>query len=174
VARRYAQALAQIAQEAGSLQEVRREMEAISSQVRGNADLTRLAFYPLLAPSKKTEAFDAILALDGTSELVRRFYRVVTSAARLDLVHDLSEAFGECVDARMGIVKAQVASVHPLTETQTRTLTDSLARRTGKTIRLQWRQDAALLGGLKVQVGSTIYDATLRGRLDRLKTRLLA
>jgi F-type H+-transporting ATPase subunit delta len=174
VAHRYARALAEIAQEQGTLQQVQQELNAISALVRSNPDMERLAFYPLLAPAKKTAAFDAVLGAAGISSTVRRFFQVVAGAARLGLVHELATAFSELVDERTGVVQAQVQSAQPMTEAQTQALLAGLARRTGKTIRLQWRQDPTILGGVKVQIGSTVYDATIQGQLRLLKAKLLS
>ena len=78
------------------------------------------------------------------------------------------------MDERAGIVEAKVASAQPLTDAQAKALIASLGSRTGKTIRLSWHQDATLLGGVKVQVGSTVLDASLQGQLHQLKTQLLS
>jgi len=78
------------------------------------------------------------------------------------------------VDERAGIVEAKVASAQPLSEVQSKALVASLGARTGKTIRLTWSQDPALLGGLRVQVGSTVLDASLQGQLRQLKAQLLS
>jgi len=74
----------------------------------------------------------------------------------------------------MGVVQAAVQTAQPLSGPQSATLAATLGRRTGKTVKLNWRQDAALLGGVKVQVGSTVYDASLQGQLRQLKARLLS
>ena len=174
VARRYAKALAGIAADQGSLQQTQRELSAVAALVRGNADLERLAFYPLLAPSQKAAALDAVLAAAGIGQTLRRFFDVVAHAARLGLIYELSSAFDELVDERMGVVQAAVQTAQPLSGPQSATLAATLGRRTGKTVKLNWRQDAALLGGVKVQVGSTVYDASLQGQLRQLKARLLS
>jgi F-type H+-transporting ATPase subunit delta len=108
------------------------------------------------------------------SETLRHFFRVVAEAGRLNLLPDLRRTFADLVDERAGIVEAKVASAQPLTEAQSQALVVSLAARTGKTIRLSWSQDSTLLGGLKVQVGSTVLDASLQGQLRQLKTQLLS
>ena len=74
VARRYAKALAGIAEDQGTLVQVQQELTAVAALVRGNADLERLAFYPLLAPSQKAAALDAVLAAEGVSDTLRRFF----------------------------------------------------------------------------------------------------
>lgn len=174
VAHRYARALVEIAQKEGTLLKVQQELTAVSALVRSNPDMERLAFYPLLAPALKQQAFEAILAAGGISDTVRRFFRVVAGAARLGLVHELATAFDELVDERTGVVEAQVQSAQALTATQTQALVAGLTLRTGKTIRLKWRQDASVLGGVKVQIGSTVYDATIQGQLRLLKAKLLS
>ena len=174
VALRYAKALAGIAQDQDTLLRTRDELAAVTALVRGNADLERLAFYPLLAPAVKARALDAVLAAAGIGATVRRFFGVVAGAARLDLVYELSAAFDELVDERMGVVEASVRTAQPLSAAQTEALTRALARRTGKTVKLRWRQDPSILGGVKAQVGSTVYDASIQGQLRLLKARLLS
>jgi F-type H+-transporting ATPase subunit delta len=133
-----------------------------------------LAFYPLLAPARKAAAFDAILAEGKISPRVRKFFTVVAKAARLNLVHEIAECYSELVDEHTGVVEARVHSAQSLTGAQTTALTTSLTQRTGKTIRLRWQPDPAILGGVKVQVGSTVYDASLQGQLRLLKAKLLS
>jgi len=174
VAQRYAKALVEIGVKDGSLESLQRELTAVGALVRGNADLHRLTTYPLLAPAKRAEAFDGVLAQAGASSTLRKFFRVVTQAARLSLIHLIIEAFNGLVDKHMGIVEAQVSYAQALSDTQASALSATLGRRTGKTVRMRWNQDPALLGGLKVQLGSTIYDASLQGQLRLLKAQLLS
>ena len=172
VARRYAKALAGIAQDQDTLLQTRAELAAVAALVRGNADLERLAFYPLLAPALKAKALDAVLAAAGISATVRRFFGVVAGAARLDLVYELASAFDELVDERMGVVKAAVLSVRELGETQKLALTAELTRLTGLEVRCEYSTDAALVGGVAATIGSRIYDGSVRGELSVLRRRL--
>ncbi len=173
VAKRYAKALLEIGDKAGNMQALQQELGQVAALVKANADLTRLVQNPLVTPSKKAQVFDAVLQQAGAHATLRNFFKVVSESGRLALLADIEAAFHELVDARAGIVEAQVASAHPLSEAQTSSLKASLSERTGKSIRLRWNQDPNLLGGLKVQVGSTVYDASLRGQLRQLKAQLL-
>jgi len=172
-ARRYAKALLQIGDAQGNVPQLKAELDAVAETVAANADLTRLVASPLVLPRKKAEVFESILATAKVSESIRHFFRVVAQAGRLNLLPDLKRTFADLVDERAGIVEAKVVSAQPLSEDQSKALVASLAARTGKTIRLSWSQDASLLGGLKVQVGSTVLDASLQGQLHQLKTQLL-
>lgn len=174
VARRYAKALAEIGEAHGTLHELLRELDAVDALVRSNADLQRLVAYPLIAPSKRAAAFDAILEKTGASATLRQFFKVVTQAARLSLLHEIVAAFHDLVDEKMGIVEARITSAQALSGAQSERLSSSLASRTGKTIRIRWHQDHSLIGGLRVQLGSTVYDASLQGRLRLLKAQLLS
>jgi len=173
VARRYAKVLLDLGEKAGKAKEVGQELDRIAALVEGNTDLNRLALSPLVTPKRKADVFDAVLASANTSDLLRRFFKVVAEAGRLDCTAAIRQAFHELADARAGIVEAKVASAQPLSDAQAQALSQALAKRTGKTIRLVFRQDPALIGGLKVQVGSTVLDASLRGKLAQIKQQLL-
>ncbi len=173
-ARRYAKALLQIGDKQGNVPQLQQELDAVAANVTTNADLSRLVASPLVLPTKKAEVFEAILAAAQVSQTMRHFFRVVAEAGRLNLLQDLRRTFADLVDERAGIVEAKVASAQSLTDAQSKALISSLATRTGKTIRLTWHQDSTLLGGVKVQVGSTVLDASLQGQLRQLKTQLLS
>ncbi len=173
-ARRYAKALLQIGDKQGNVPQLKQELDTVAAAVGANADLTRLVASPLVLPRKKAEVFEAVLAAAKVSETLRHFFRVVAEAGRLNLLPDLRRTFAELVDERAGIVEAKVSSAQALTDAQAKALIASLGARTGKTIRLTWSQDSTLLGGLKVQVGSTVLDASLQGQLRQLKTQLLS
>lgn len=173
-ARRYAKALLQIGDKQGNVTQLQQELDTVADTVAASSDLTRLVASPLVLPVKKAEVFEAILGKAQVSQTLRHFFRVVAEAGRLNLLTDIRRTFADLVDERAGIVEAHVTSAQPLTEAQSGALIASLAARTGKTIRLTWRPDASLLGGLKVQVGSTVLDASLQGQLRQLKSQLLS
>ena len=174
IARRYSKALVQIGEQQGKLIEFQKELAAVDTLVRGNEDLRRLVSYPLIAPAKRAAALDGILQQAGASDMLRKFFEVVTRAARLSLFHDIVDTFNELVDEVTGVVEAKVTTAQSLTGVQSQRLVASLGSRTGKTVRVLWRQDPSLLGGLRVQVGSTVYDASLQGQLRLPKTQLLS
>ena len=174
IAQRYAKALLQIAQKQNNIAGLRQELYSIVGLVRSQPDLERLCMHPLISPSRKAAVLDEILQKAGVSETIRRFFTVVAKAARLNLVFELAIAFSELVDKYQGVIAALVTSAQSLSENQLQTLTTSFSKRTGKQMRFTTRQDPSLLGGLKIQVGSTVYDASLQGRLRMLRARLLS
>lgn len=173
VAKRYAKALLDIGITRGILPTLQKEMGDLDRLARSHPDLERLISAPLIAPSRKAAALEAILVQAGISQTTRRFLRAVAEGARLACFHDIVAAFDDLVDAHNGVLEASVTTAQPLSEAQARALTGRLSARTGAAVRLRWSHDAALLGGLKVQLGSTIFDASLQGQLQQLKARLL-
>ena len=174
IARRYAKAFVEIGIAQGQLHQLQGELTRVVDLVREHADLRRVVENPLFPPRQKAQVFGQLLGQIGAAETLRQFFRVVAESARMGLIFEIEASVRDLVDARAGILDAHVASAQPLSEGQTRSLVASLGARTGKTIRVRWRQEPALLGGLKVQVGSTVYDASLQGQLRLLKTQLLS
>lgn len=172
-ARRYAKALVEIGEIQGNLMLLQHELGEVTALVKGSDDLTRLVLNPLVVPRQKAVVFEMVLRQAGVGLTLCNFFKVVAENARLNLIHEIEAAFRELVDERAGVVEARVTTAQPLTEAQSKALQASLATRTGKSIRLVAAQDSTLLGGVKVQVGSTVFDASLQGRLRLLKQQLL-
>lgn len=173
IAQRYAKALLDIGLKQKNLAATQQELAAVNTLVREHPELERLVSAPLIAPNKKLAAFDAVLEKAGCTTLLRHFFQVVSQSARLDLIHDIADAFQELVDRHTGILNAAVTSAHALSPLQAQALEGALSQHTGKRIRLTIKEDSSLLGGLKVQVDSTVFDASLHGQLRLLKAELL-
>jgi F-type H+-transporting ATPase subunit delta len=174
VARRYAKAFVEIGVKQGQLHQLQGELSRVADLVRETPDLQRVVENPIFAPRQKAEVFDQVLTTVGSSPTLRQFLKVVAEGARMNLLFDIETAVRDLVDQRAGILDAHVASAQPLSEAQNEALIRTLGARTGKTIRVRWKQDTALLGGLKVQVGSTVFDASIQGQLRLLKAQLLS
>ncbi len=174
VANRYAKALVEIGDLHGDLVVLQHELSEVVTLVRSNPDLQRLVASPLVLPTHKAYVFDAVLRQAGVSMTLGNFFKVVTEGGRLGLIYDIEQAFNALVDQKAGVVEATVVSAAPLSDQQARQLTVTLGRRTGRSIRLIQKQDPELIGGLRVQVGSTVLDASLQGQLHQMKTQLLS
>lgn len=173
-ARRYAKAFVEIGVKQGQLQQLQGELSRVVVLARETPDLLRVVQNPIFPPRQKAQVFEQVLAALGASTTLRRFFTVVAEGARMDLLFEIEAAVRDLVDERAGILDAHVASAQPLTEAQHEQLIRSLGARTGKTIRVRWKHEPALLGGLKVQVGSTVFDASVQGQLRTLKAKLLS
>jgi len=173
IARRYAKALAGIAEELDGLISIQQELAFVVSMVDTNADFKRLILHPLFTPAQRSKALDAVLVASGASATIRNFFNVVARAMRLNLIYELSSVFDEIVDERMGVIEASVQTTQLMSESQFAALTGILSKLTCKKIRINWRKDCSLIGGVKVQIGSVIYDASIKGQLSLIKAKLV-
>ena len=173
VANRYAKALLQIALKEESVLEMSQALHRFTEMQKNHSDLSHLIQLSIIHPKKKANVVDNILEKSTFSSTFRYFIRVVTEAGRLHLLSHIQTRFNHLVDEREGRLEAQVSSAHPLTESQQESLIALLSKRTGKKVRLACVMDPRLVGGLKVQVNSTIIDASIVGLLHQMKLKLL-
>jgi F-type H+-transporting ATPase subunit delta len=108
----------------------------------------------------------------GLNEAIRNFIYVVVDHGRIHLLHEIIPAFRAELNERLGVADAEVTSAHPLNDADKRQLLAVLEKRTGKKIEARFSEDPALVGGAVVRVGSTIYDGSVRERLNRLREQL--
>ena len=109
----------------------------------------------------------------GADELLRPFIGLVIEKDRLGALKGISEAAQRLTDERLGRVRARAVSAQALTDAQRAAVTKALEAKTGQTVLLKTETDASLIAGLQVQIGSELFDGTVKGRLDRLGRQLL-
>lgn len=113
--------------------------------------------------------------LDGrVPETVVRLVCLLIQRGRIDELPTVAREFRRMLNEERGTVDAVAHSAMPLTAEETAALQEKVARMTGRTVQLTVELDESLIGGLTVRVGDTLYDASVRGRLERLRERLLA
>lgn len=173
VALRYAKALVEIVEKENSLVATQRELDTIVNMVQSNKDLQILVFHPIFSPQKRANAFEAILQAANISLIVRNFFHVVTKATRLDLIYEIVNVYKQIVGEYTGTTEASVKTAHPLSKEQKETLIEVLAHKTNSKIKLKCQHDTSIIGGIKIQIGSVVYDASIKGRLSLLKAKLL-
>jgi F-type H+-transporting ATPase subunit delta len=105
---------------------------------------------------------------------VRNFIYLIVDHRRTKMLREIEAAFRSELNARLGIADADVVSARELSDAEKKDLTAALERRTGKKIEATFREDKGLLGGAVVRVGSTIYDGSVREKLERLRAQLEA
>jgi F-type H+-transporting ATPase subunit delta len=108
----------------------------------------------------------------GAARLLRNFLAVLIDHHRIASVGEILVQFKEELDRRMGIAEARVSSARELSATEKKSLEAQLASITGKIIRATYSEDTGLLGGVTVRVGSTIYDGSVQGRLQRMREEI--
>ncbi len=168
IADRYAAALYEVADDARALDEVVEQAEALGRLIDQSAPLRALLVDPVLDVARARRAVLAVLDEQGFGDILRRFVGTVAGNRRLSRLRSILAGFAGLVAARRGIVVAEVASAHALSDLQRTQLLARLTQAGYGRVDIQERVEGALLGGLVVRVGAKLYDASLRSRLARL------
>ena len=170
----YANALADIALPQGAGEPAGKQLQEFAAAYKESAELQNFLGSPAVTAEDKRGVLEKVANRMGASKIVRNFLFVIADHGRSNDIPEISEAFAEVVRQRQGIAEAQVFSATRLTEAQKTELTQTLARLTGKTMDPNYFIDPELLGGALVRVGDTIYDGSLRNRLEQMRSKLAA
>jgi F-type H+-transporting ATPase subunit delta len=134
-----------------------------------SADLRRVWENPAVPIEQKRHLLDAIVKREGIEKQVRNLMAVLIDHRRTHFVSRITEQLEKELDSRLGFAEAQITSARELGDTEKRTLEAQVGKLTGKKVRAHFTQDASLLGGAVIRVGSTIYDGSVKGQLERIK-----
>jgi len=148
------------------------QLRALSALLQANPDLRRVWENPAIAAEQKRGVLDAIAAREGISQPVRNFVAVVIDHRRVHFFDAIVRQLQLELDARMGFAAAEVTSFRDLSEAEKRLLESQVGKLTGKKVRARYSRDAAILGGAIVRVGSTIYDGSVLGQLQKIREQI--
>ena len=134
-----------------------------------SAELRRVWENPAVPADQKRNLLDAIVQREGIDKPVRNLVAVLIDHRRLPFLPRIVEQFEKELDARLGFAEAQISSARELGPAEKKSLEAQIEMTTGKKVRATYGLDASLLGGAVVRIGSTIYDGSVKGQLERIK-----
>jgi F-type H+-transporting ATPase subunit delta len=169
---RYARALFDLAVETGALDAVDADLKALKSMIGASLDLRLLLVSPATSGEDKAKGLEAIAARTELCATTRKFLGLLAANRRASALAAIIEAFARLAEGRRGVVSAQVVTAVAMSAAQSADLADALRVALGKDPQIETRVDPAILGGFKVRVGSRLYDASLKSKLDSLKFAL--
>jgi F-type H+-transporting ATPase subunit delta len=166
---RYARAFADIALETGQEDQVLSDLETYEEIFKAVPDLLPAFDSPAIPREAKEKLLSELLTRYPVCRITANFLRVLLSHHRLRYFLEICGRYILIVNERKGIVFAQVRSATPLSDGDLAVLRESLSRATGKSITVEVRTEPELLGGLIVQIGSIVYDGSIRTQLNEMK-----
>jgi F-type H+-transporting ATPase subunit delta len=170
----YANALADVALAEGAAEAAARQLNAFGAAYAESAELRTFLASPAVSVEAKHAVLEKITARLGASKIIRNFLFVIVDHRRTLLIPEVVTTFQEVLRERQGVAEAEISSAMELSAAQKKALAATLARLTGKKIETKYLLDPALLGGAVVRIGDTIYDGSLRSRLNEMRARLAA
>ena len=144
-------------------------LRQIAAWMTDSAELRRVWENPAVPADQKRTVLDVIVERDGIDKPVRNLVAVLIDHRRVQFLGRIVEQFKKELDARMGIAEAQITSARELGDAEKRSLEAQIEKVTGKKVHAHFALDAALLGGAVVRVGSTIYDGSVKGQLEKIR-----
>lgn len=148
------------------------ELRGLSALLRANPDLGRVWETPAIPAEEKRGVLDRIVTREGSSKPVRNFVAVLIDHRRMHFFDAIVTQMGHELDKRMGLAEAEITSFRDLSEAEKRSLELQVGKLTGKKVRAVYSRDPSILGGAVVRVGSTIYDGSVLGQLERIREQI--
>ena len=171
IARRYATAFYELAAENKKTDAIAKDMKSMAEIMMAPV-MAEFVKNPLVARNAQIQAIATISKKAKLNALTRNFLGVVAENGRLPILGSIVTAVQDEISVRSGEVKAEITSARPLTTAQSKAIQQKLEKMTGADIEMSFKEDASILGGLIVKVGSLMIDQSVKNRLNRLEQAL--
>ena len=172
IANRYARALADAVAASGEYRKVLSELEDFERAYRESKELREVFDSPAVTLPEKVKILEAIGQRLGESPLSLNFLRVLLANYRMPLLEEAVQAYRTIANDRQGIVQITITSAADLSAGERDSVAARFRQLTGKQVELDFRVDNGLVGGMLAQIGSTVYDGSVRGSLARIRKEL--
>lgn len=172
IARRYGQALFQIAREDDRYEEYYEQVKAFSDLLGLYRNLKDLLVSPVFSPAERRTVLEDVLSRLKITGQAANFILLLSDQKRIDALDAVVETYRSFVDEAMGRVRVAIRVARALSPEFTAKLADSLQKMTGREVEMNIQEDPSLLGGVWVRIGDTIYDGTLKKQLRLLEAEL--
>jgi F-type H+-transporting ATPase subunit delta len=148
------------------------EAQSLAALVSSSKVLREVWESPAIPAEQKRKVLDAIVSREGTSRQVRNFIAVLIDHGRIPFLDAIVKQFALEINARLGFAEAEITSARELGDRERQTLESEVEKVIGKKVHAHYLKDPSVLGGAIVKVGSTIYDGSVKGQLERIKEAL--
>jgi F-type H+-transporting ATPase subunit delta len=172
VANRYAKALADVIMERGQTLAVSDEITAFSQVIEQNPELREVFASPVIALERKKAVLNDLLARLQFRPTTNNFLQLLLTNQRLHQIEVVRASLMKELDERAGVVSADVTTARALAANEQEHLLHQLETATGKRVRLQFKTDPDIIGGVVTRIGSLIYDGSIKNQLALMKQQL--
>jgi F-type H+-transporting ATPase subunit delta len=172
VHRTYAQALFDAAKENGRLAQVHEELDDFAAAVADVPELRSVLRNPQVDPRAKARVLEELLG--GADELVRNFLRLTAEKGRVGEIEEMAREFDRLVAREERRLDVELTTAFELSDDEAQRIVAQIEKASGRRVDATRTVDPALIGGLVLQAGSLRVDASVRGRLERLRRELVS
>ncbi len=172
IAKRYAKALVQLAEEKKTIEKTRADIAAFVAAVNEHPALQKLFASPVFTPENKKAVIRELAGKLGMQPSSQRFVEHLAETGRIRYVREVFEAFQEILAERTNRAMARLTTAVAIGPADLADIKKKLEVLTGKQVDIDAKVDAALIGGAKAQIGSTVYDGTIKNQLNKMRSQL--
>ena len=173
IAKRYAKALVQLAEEKKSIDKTRADLAAFMGAVDALPALQKLFASPVFTPEHKKAVIGELATKLGMQETTRRFVDHLAETGRIRYIKDMYEAFQEILAERTNRAMARLTTAAAISPADLADIKKKLETLTGKQVDIDAKIDVSLIGGAKAQIGSVVYDGTIKNQLGKMRSQLM-
>jgi ATP synthase F1 delta subunit len=166
----YARSLFEVAKEQDKLDKVRDELGEFADALNGSRELQVFLFSPYFSTKEKTEGLDK--AISGADETVLNFLRLLIEKHRMPVLFRVRAEFDRLWEEENRLLPVTVTSAVELPKQTIKQIGDRIAEQTDRKVDLQSKVDPDILGGIVVQVGNSVLDASIRNRLENFRKQV--
>ena len=173
VAKRYAKALVELAHEKNIVDKTKADLASFSETVDGSVTLQKLFASPAITPEAKAAVIAELAGKLGLQQTTTRFIEYLAATGRIRYVREVRNAFEENLAERQNRARATVTTAAALSGSELADIKKKLESVTGKQVEIDAQVDPAVIGGARAQIGSMVYDGTIRNQLAKMRERLV-
>ena len=174
IARRYGSALADVVQKNNEAEAVSAELAVWQEMLAANPELMQVFANPTIGHMAKERVLEELIQRAKPLRTTANFLRVLLKNNRLVYLAEIRARFAAIFEERQGIIPARITAARDLSDAQRAGLRDALEKLTGKKVKLDFRVEADIIGGVIARLGSTVFDGSVRTRLEELHSQLLS
>ena len=173
IAKRYAKALVQLAEEQKTVDKTRDDLAAFTNAVGSLPALQKLFASPVFTPENKKAVIRELAVKLSMQPTTQRFVEHLAETGRIRYVRDMYEAFQEILAERTNRAMARLTTAAAINSTDLTEIKKKLEALTGKQVDVDAQVDASLIGGARAQIGSTVYDGSIKNQLSKMREQLM-
>ncbi len=173
IARRYSTALADVVLETGETETVKAELSDLTELFRSSTDLQTVFTNPAITHVNKERVLDDLIAKLKPLKTTANFLRVLLQNGRLTEIGEIDDRFDAVLQERSGVVSAEITSARELPANERTEFQTNLERLTGKKVNINYAVNKDIIGGVVTRIGSTVYDGSVKTKLENLREELV-
>ena len=173
IARRYSAALSDVVLATGETETVKAELAGWTEIFYNSTDLQTVFSNPAITHINKEKVLEDLIAKVRPSKATANFLRVLLQNGRLTEIGEINDRFDAVLQERSGVVAADIISARELPEDERTAFQTNLEKLTGKKVNINYAINKDIIGGVVTRIGSTVYDGSVKTKLENLKEQLV-